>query len=144
MAANRCCMLGHESCETLWCAVKNVCCFLVWVWRVMWGQGDQEVLWTEALGAEAPYPPIPVLFGSTKREMFWGGSLSNAVLSYQRNLCCAARKEWHHASFVLLACMLACTQQNTTTKDCIMQAPLFSGITTGVKFTLYTSVGENL
>lgn len=58
--------------------------------------------------------------------------------------CCAARKEWHHASFVLLACMLACTQQNTTTKDCIMQAPLFSGITTGVKFTLYTSVGENL
>lgn len=58
--------------------------------------------------------------------------------------CCVARKEWHCASLVLLACMLACTQYNTTTKEWIVPAPLFSGIITEVTFTLYASVGENL
>lgn len=65
--------------------------------------------------------------------------LTKGICVALSDTCCAARKEWHCASLVLLAYMLACTQHNTT-----MPAPLFSGIITGVKFTLYASVGENL
>lgn len=68
LAANAYWMLGHESCKTLWYTMKNTLCFLIWVWDMTWSQGEQEVLWTEHLKAEAPCPSVSGLFDSAEKE----------------------------------------------------------------------------
>lgn len=71
-------------------------------------------------------------FGSTEKENVCEGLFLNAHFCYTRGMCvaqpdlCAARKEWHCASLVLLACMLTCTQHPVTIKDRIMMASFFS------------------